>query len=85
MLVLLKIWKLFQCWCHNICRIRNISLNKNIFDKVGVNRCIVESKIAIRTIQNGKIVDRVQNFEEFLYELILFINIIQTIEFFGKL
>lgn len=42
---------------------------KKIFDKVGVIPDIVESKIAIRTIQNKKIVDRVQNFEEFLFQL----------------
>lgn len=38
---------------------------KNIFDEVGVVPNILESKIAIRTIQNKKIVDRVANFEEF--------------------
>jgi phytoene dehydrogenase-like protein len=42
---------------------------KNIFDEVGVIPNIVESKIAIRTIQNKKIVDRVANFEEFLTNL----------------
>ena len=42
---------------------------KRIFDKVGFIPDIVESKIAIRTIQNKKIVDRVQNFEEFLSQL----------------
>lgn len=42
---------------------------KNIFDKVGVFPDIIESKIAIRTIQNKKIVDRVANFEEFLTNL----------------
>lgn len=42
---------------------------KNIFDKVGIKPSIIESKIAIRTIQNNKIVDRVQNFEEFLSKL----------------
>ncbi len=42
---------------------------KNIFDEVGVVPNIVESKIAIRTIQNKKIVDRVANFEEFLTNL----------------
>uniref|UniRef100_UPI004047E986 NAD(P)-binding protein n=1 Tax=Aliarcobacter sp. TaxID=2321116 RepID=UPI004047E986 len=42
---------------------------KNIFDKVGVIPDITQSKIAIRTIQNKKIVDRVQNFEEFLTNL----------------
>ena len=44
-------------------------LIKRIFDKVGVVPDIVHSKIAIRTIQNRKIVDRVQNFEEFLSQL----------------
>ncbi len=44
-------------------------LIKKIFDNVGVSPCIVESKIAIRTIQNNKIVDRVQDFEEFLSKL----------------
>ena len=42
---------------------------KNIFDKVGVIPDITQSKIAIRTIQNKKTVDRVQNFEEFLTNL----------------
>ena len=42
---------------------------KNIFDEVGVIPNILESKIAIRTIQNRKIVDRVANFEEFLTNL----------------
>lgn len=42
---------------------------KNIFDKVGIIPNILESKIAIRTIQNKKIVDRVQDFEEFLTNL----------------
>ncbi len=42
---------------------------KNIFDEVGLIPNIVESKIAIRTIQNKKIVDRVANFEEFLTNL----------------
>ena len=42
---------------------------KNIFDEVGVVPNILESKIAIRTIQNRKIVDRVANFEEFLTNL----------------
>ncbi len=42
---------------------------KNIFDEVGVIPNIVESKIAIRTIQNKKIVDRFASFEEFLTNL----------------
>uniref|UniRef100_UPI0040487229 NAD(P)-binding protein n=1 Tax=Aliarcobacter sp. TaxID=2321116 RepID=UPI0040487229 len=42
---------------------------KNIFDKVRVIPDITQSKIAIRTIQNKKTVDRVQNFEEFLTNL----------------
>lgn len=42
---------------------------KNIFDKLGVIPDITQSRIAIRTIQNKKIVDRVQNFEEFLTNL----------------
>ena len=42
---------------------------KNIFDEVGVIPNIIQSKIAIRTIQNRKIVDRIQNFEEFLTQL----------------
>ena len=42
---------------------------KNIFDEVGVVPNIIQSKIAIRTIQNKKIVDRIQNFEEFLTQL----------------
>ena len=42
---------------------------KRIFDEVGFIPDIVESKIAIRTIQAMKIVDRVQNFEDFLSQL----------------
>jgi phytoene dehydrogenase-like protein len=42
---------------------------KKIFDEVGLVPDIIQSKIAIRTIQNKKIVDRVQNFEEFLSQL----------------
>lgn len=42
---------------------------KEIFDEIGFKPDIKESKIAIRTIQNGKVLDRVQNFEEFLYKL----------------
>ena len=42
---------------------------KNIFDEVGLIPNIVESKVAIRSIQNKKIVDRVANFEEFLTNL----------------
>ena len=42
---------------------------KKIFDKVGVVPDILESEVAIRTIQNKKVVDRVQNFEEFLTNL----------------
>ena len=42
---------------------------KNIFDEVGVIPDIIQSKIAIRTIQNRRIVDRIQNFEEFLTQL----------------
>jgi len=42
---------------------------KNIFDEVGIIPNISESQVAIRTIQNRKIVDRVANFEEFLTNL----------------
>ena len=42
---------------------------KKIFDKAGVLPDILESEVAIRTIQNKKVVDRVQNFEEFLTNL----------------
>lgn len=42
---------------------------KDIFDKAQIKPDIIESKIAIRTIQNGKKLDRIQNFEEFLYNL----------------
>lgn len=39
---------------------------KDIFDKAGFIPDIQESKIAIRVLQNGKIVDRIKNFEEFI-------------------
>ncbi|MCT7910417.1 NAD(P)-binding protein [Arcobacter lacus] len=42
---------------------------KKIFDEVGVKPDLIESHVAIRTIQNKKIVDRVENFEEFLTNL----------------
>lgn len=42
---------------------------KNIFDKVGVKPDIMQSNIAIRNIQDGKKVDRIQDFEEFLKEI----------------
>ena len=42
---------------------------KKIFDKACVKPDILESEIAIRTIQNKKVVDRVGNFEEFLSKL----------------
>ncbi|WP_419763743.1 MAG: phytoene desaturase family protein [Arcobacter sp.] len=42
---------------------------KDIFDKIGYVPNIIESKIAIRTIQNKKIVDRVRDFEEFLSQM----------------
>lgn len=42
---------------------------KEIFDEIGFNPDIEESKIAIRTVQNGKILDRVKDFENFLNEL----------------
>ena len=42
---------------------------KNIFDEVVVIPNIIQSRIAIRTIQNRKTVDRIQNFEEFLSQL----------------
>lgn len=42
---------------------------KKIFDKASVKPDILQSDIAIRTIQNKKIVDRVGNFEEFLSKI----------------
>ena len=42
---------------------------KNIFDEIGYVPNIEESKIAIRTIQNKKVVDRVRDFEEFLSQM----------------
>lgn len=39
---------------------------KNIFDKANANIDVKKSKIAIRVVQNKKIVDRVKDFEEFL-------------------
>jgi len=42
---------------------------KKIFDEVGLKPELIESHVAIRTIQNKKIVDRVENFEEFLSNL----------------
>ncbi len=42
---------------------------KKIFDEVGLKPDLIESHVAIRTIQNKKIVDRVENFEEFLSNL----------------
>ena len=42
---------------------------KKIFDEVGLKPDLIESLVAIRTIQNKKIVDRVENFEEFLSNL----------------
>ena len=42
---------------------------KNIFDEIGYVPNIEESKIAIRTIQNKKVVDRVRDFEEFLSQI----------------
>jgi len=42
---------------------------KNIFDEIGYVPNIEESKIAIRTIQDKKIVDRVRDFEEFLNQM----------------
>lgn len=42
---------------------------KNMFDKIKYVPNISESKIAIRTIQNKKVVDRVRDFEEFLTQI----------------
>ncbi len=42
---------------------------KNMFDKIKYVPNISESKIAIRTIQNKKVVDRVRDFEEFLAQI----------------
>lgn len=42
---------------------------KRIFDEVGFTPDLKKSDIAIRTIQNGKIVDRVKDFETFLKSL----------------
>ncbi|WP_419768058.1 phytoene desaturase family protein [Arcobacter sp.] len=42
---------------------------KNMFDKIKYVPDIFESKVAIRTIQNKKVVDRVRNFEEFLLQI----------------
>lgn len=42
---------------------------KEIFDEIGFKPDIEESKIAIRTVQNGKVLDRVEDFEDFLNEL----------------
>lgn len=42
---------------------------KNIFDEIGYVPNIEESKIAIRTIQNKKVVDRIRDFEEFLNQM----------------
>lgn len=42
---------------------------KKLFDKISFKPDILQSEIAIRSIQNNKKVDRVQNFEEFLTNL----------------
>lgn len=42
---------------------------KSIFDKANIKPDIIHSHIAYRTIQNGKVLDRVENFEEFLDNL----------------
>ena len=42
---------------------------KNIFDKAGFTPNIKKSEVAIRTIQNKKIVDRVKDFDTFLENL----------------
>lgn len=42
---------------------------KNIFDKIEYIPDIIESKIAIRTIQNKKVVDRIRDFEKFLVQI----------------
>ncbi|WP_428026252.1 phytoene desaturase family protein [Arcobacter sp.] len=42
---------------------------KKIFDDINYVPNIEESKIAIRTIQDKKVVDRVRNFEEFLIQI----------------
>ncbi|RXJ80933.1 NAD(P)-binding protein [Arcobacter sp. F2176] len=44
-------------------------LIKNIFKQIGYVPDIVESKIAIRTIQNKKVVDRIRDFEIFLSQI----------------
>ena len=42
---------------------------KNMFDKVGFVPNITKSEIAFRTIQNGKVVDRIKDFDTFLENL----------------
>ncbi len=42
---------------------------KNIFDKIDFNPNIKKSKVAIRVIQNNKILDRVKDFDLFLENL----------------
>lgn len=42
---------------------------KRIFDKIGFNPDLLKSDIAIRTIQNKKVLDRTQDFDTFLEEL----------------
>ena len=42
---------------------------KEIFDEIGFKPDIKESKIAIRTVQNGKVLDRIQDFEQFLAKI----------------
>lgn len=39
---------------------------KEIFDRANVNLALEKSEIAIRVVQNGKTIDRVKDFEEFL-------------------
>lgn len=42
---------------------------KKQFDTIGLKPDIIKSDIAIRVVQNGKTIDRVQDFEHFLIEL----------------
>lgn len=42
---------------------------KEIFDRANVNLDLEKSEIAIRVVQNGKTIDRVKDFEEFLVNI----------------
>jgi phytoene dehydrogenase-like protein len=42
---------------------------KNIFDTIGIRPNITQSKVALRIVQNNKIIDRTTDFEDFLEQM----------------